>query len=49
MSKLKIERLGGIAGFGGKNSHLQSSGEINMDELSSEDKKVIEELFLSKD
>jgi hypothetical protein len=49
MSKLKIERLGGLAGFGGKNSHLQSSGEINMDELSAEDKKAVEELFQSKD
>jgi hypothetical protein len=47
MSKLKIERLGGLAGFGSKNSPLQSSGEINLDELSAEDKKAVEELFLS--
>lgn len=49
MSKLKIERLGGIAGFGIKNSHLHSSGEIDIDDLSKEDKKVVENLFNSHD
>lgn len=48
MSKLKIERLGGLAGFGGGNSHLRSRGEIDMTELSKEDKKVIEDLFVSQ-
>jgi len=48
MSKLEIERLGGLAGFGGQNSRLRSSGEIDMDALSNEDKKTVEELFLSK-
>lgn len=49
MSKLKIERLGGLAGFGGTNSRLRSSGEINMDQLSAEEKKAVDDLFLSKD
>jgi hypothetical protein len=48
MSKLKIERIGGLAGFGGANSHLRSSGEIDMDKLSAKDKKVVEDLFISK-
>jgi hypothetical protein len=45
MSKLKVERLGGLGGFGGAGSHLRSSGEIDMDELSASDRKVIENLF----
>ena len=45
MSKLKIERLGGFAGFGSKN--LQSIGEIDFDKLSKEDKKTVEDLFKS--
>jgi len=48
MSKLKIERIGGLAGFGGTNSHLRSVGEIEMDKLSEEDKKIVEGLFKDK-
>jgi hypothetical protein len=48
MSKIKIERFGGLAGFGSKNSHVHSTGEMDMDELSEEDRKIVEELFLSK-
>jgi hypothetical protein len=48
MSKLKIERIGGLAGFGGENSRLRSHGEIDMDELSKEDKKVVEDLFVTQ-
>jgi hypothetical protein len=47
MSKLKIERLGGFGGFGAAGSHLRSSGEIDMNELSASDRKVIEDLFNS--
>ena len=47
MLKLKIERIGGLAGFGGKNSHLRSVGEISMDELSTADLKAVEGLFMS--
>jgi hypothetical protein len=45
MSKLKIERIGGLGGFGGANSHLRSSGEIDMNELSANDRKIVEDLF----
>jgi len=48
MSKLKIERLGGLAGFGSQNSHLRSVGEIDMDTLSEKDKKIVEDLFASQ-
>lgn len=48
MSKLTIERIGGLAGFGGANSHVQSRGEINIEELSKEDKKIVEDLFISQ-
>jgi hypothetical protein len=47
MSKLRVERIGGFAGFGGPNSKLRSVGEIDTEQLSSEDKKVVEELFVS--
>jgi predicted metal-dependent TIM-barrel fold hydrolase len=48
MSKLKIERIGGLAGFGTKNSHLRSIGEIDTDDLSKEDKNTIIDLFESQ-
>jgi hypothetical protein len=48
MSKLKIERIGGLAGFGSQNSHLRSIGEIDMDKLSEKDKKTVEDLFASQ-
>lgn len=48
MSKLKIERIGGLAGFGTKNSHLRSIGEIDTDDLSKEDKSIIKDLFKSQ-
>ncbi|MFT3823968.1 MAG: hypothetical protein QM731_08605 [Chitinophagaceae bacterium] len=49
MSKLKVERIGGLAGFGGANTRLRSSGEIDTDKLSEADKKILEELFTGKD
>ena len=48
MSKLKIERIGGLAGFGGKNSHVRSIGEIDTDKLSEEDRKIVDGLFKNK-
>jgi len=45
MSKILIERIGGFAGFGGKNARLQSRGEIELDELSSVDRQTVERLF----
>ncbi|MBE5322282.1 hypothetical protein IM793_24245 [Pedobacter sp. MR2016-19] len=45
MAILKIERIGGFAGFGGINSRLQSIGEVNTSDLSLNDKRAIEDLF----
>jgi hypothetical protein len=47
MSKLKVEKIGGFAGFGGTNAHLRSTGEIDMHTLSKKDQKVVEDLFNS--
>ena len=49
MSKLTIERIGGYAGIGGANSHVRSSGEIEIEDLSKEDKQTVEDLFKSKE
>lgn len=48
MAQLKIERIGGISGFGGSNSHLRSGGEIDTKDLSKEDKQIVENLFMSE-
>jgi hypothetical protein len=45
MSVLKIERLGGVAGFGGP--HLKSRGECALAELSAADQAAVESLFAS--
>ena len=47
MTKLKIERIGGLAGFGGQNSHIKSTGEIETDDLSEEDRNTVNDLFKS--
>lgn len=43
MDLLLIERVGGIAGFGGP--HLKSRGEVSLSALSSGDRQVVEALF----
>ena len=43
MDRLKIERVGGVAGFGGP--HLKSRGEVAVSDLSSADQKTVDELF----
>ena len=45
MSILTVERNGGLAGFGGKNAHLRSIGEIDINTLSGANKELIENLF----
>lgn len=45
MTKIRVERIGGLAGFAGARSHLRSRGEVDMDELSDEEKRVVESLF----
>jgi len=47
MAKLHVERIGGLAGFGGVRSHVRSHGEIDMAALSAADQRVVEELFQS--
>ena len=48
MSKLHVERIGGLAGFGGARSHLRSRGEVALETLSAEDQRAVESLFLSR-
>ena len=43
MTSLKIERVGGLAGFGGP--HLKSRGEVAHSDLSPADQKAVEALF----
>lgn len=45
MSKLHIERIGGLAGFGGALSRLRSHGEIELSKLSAADRQAVEKLF----
>lgn len=44
MGTLKIERSGGVAGFGPK-SRVQSSGEVDVSALSADDQAKVESLF----
>jgi len=48
MSKLHVERIGGLAGFGGARSHLRSRGEVDLETLSAEDQRAVESLFQSR-
>jgi hypothetical protein len=43
MDRLHIERVGGLAGFGGP--HLKSRGELELSDLSPADKQAVEGLF----
>jgi hypothetical protein len=45
MGKLHIERLGGLAGFGGAMAHIRSQGELDTEALSAEEKRSVEALF----
>lgn len=45
MDTLKIERVGGFAGFGTSGSPLQSSGEVAISALSGKDRAAVEGLF----
>jgi len=48
MSKIHVERLGGIGGFGGARSHIRSEGEIDLAKLGVADLQSVERLFDSK-
>ena len=45
MDRLKIERVGGLAGFGLPGSKLESRGEQSMSALSAADQASVEALF----
>ncbi len=47
MPLLHIERIGGLAGFGGTRSHVRSHGQVDDSTLSAPDKRTVEELFRS--
>lgn len=47
MAKLHVERIGGLAGFGGARSHIRSHGEIDTAALSTADQQAVEGLFKS--
>jgi hypothetical protein len=44
---LRIERVGGLVGFGGANSRLRSRGQLDATTLSIADVKTVEALFLA--
>ena len=46
MDIIKIERIGGLAGFGGP--HLKSCGELSCGELSTADRNAVDNLFANK-
>ena len=48
MSLLHVERIGGLAGFGGVGAHVRSLGQLETDTLSFEEQRAIENLFKSK-
>ncbi len=47
MAKLHVERIGGLAGFGGVGAHIRSHGEIDTAALSDAEQQKVEALFQS--
>ena len=45
MGLLSVERIGGLAGFGGPGAHIRSRGQIGISSLSDEDQRTLEKLF----
>jgi hypothetical protein len=45
MGILRVERIGGLAGYGGARSRLKSDGQIAFSALSLTDQKAVEALF----
>jgi hypothetical protein len=48
VDRLQIERLGGLAGFGGPGGRIKSKGEIGLADLSAADRQRVEDLFAKK-
>ncbi len=45
MATLHVERIGGLAGFGGTRSHIRSHGQIDAATLPAAEAKAVEALF----
>ena len=48
MGMLKVERIGGFAGFGGASSRLKSDGVVPFTALSPADQRKVEAMFNAK-
>lgn len=48
MTELKIERIGGLAGFGLGKSRLRSRGSCALEDLSAPDRAAVEKLFAAR-
>jgi hypothetical protein len=48
MPLLHVERIGGLAGFGGAGSHVRSHGQVDEATLSASDKRTLAEVFCSQ-
>lgn len=49
MATLHVEKIGGLAGFGGTRSRIRSLGQLEFSTLTVEEQKVVESLFQSPD
>ena len=47
MAILHIEKLGGLAGYGGAKARVRSRGKVDTEALSPADQKAVDELFES--
>lgn len=45
MAILHVERVGGLAGFGGARAHIRSRGQIDTSALSAAEAQAVESLF----
>jgi hypothetical protein len=48
VDRLQIERLGGLAGFGGPGGRIKSKGDVGLSDLSPADRQSVEDLFAKK-
>lgn len=47
MAVLQVERIGGLAGFGGVKSHVRSRGQLDLAALTPAEQQAVEALFQS--
>lgn len=48
MALLHVEKVGGLAGFGGVGAHVKSHGQLELSSLSVAEQKAVELLFQSR-